>query len=69
MASNQMCPGLVNISFVDSGDLKPLTIAVINGCYLVNVNYLNLIIEALHKPFTLKYCNSYGECYKMFMFN
>ena len=57
MLSNKICPGLINSSY-EHGDA--IRIAVTNRCNLVRVNYLNLIIKTLKRPFVMTYCDVFG---------
>ena len=62
MSSLNSCPGLINSSYNDNNNAyAPLRIAVIDGCHLTRVIYLNYIIKALKRSYFLTYCHSYGE--------
>ena len=58
MSLIQKCPGLINST--DHGDIVPLRVAVLNGCYFTLVAFFNIIINAMKRPFILTYCDSYG---------
>ena len=64
MSLNHQCPGLINsISFYDNGsnfnNFAPLRVAVLKGCHLTLVDYFNIIMKAMKRPFVMTYCNAY----------
>ena len=61
MSSNPRCPGLMNSNYLhdNSSDIAPLRVVVLNGCYLTQVYYFNIIMSAMKGPFVLTYANHY----------
>ena len=62
MPMNRKCRGLIesNNYYNNSIDIAPLRVAVLNRCRLTLVDYFNIIIKAIKRPFDLTYCESYN---------
>ena len=65
MSLNMKCPGLIywNNLYENASnaiDIAPLRVAVLNGCHLTLVDYFNIIMASMKRPFVLTYCSSYN---------
>ena len=61
MSSNQSCQGFMNSNYLHDNtcDIEPLRVVVLNGFYLSQVYYSNIIMSAMKGPFVLTYANHF----------